>query len=449
MKILVAYYSRTKGTEKLADVLIKKIRDSGHSVDVEKIKPQKEHSWFFWFFIRIFKGSCKIQPLKIKTVEDYDLILVGSPNWTRVSLPVGGYIKEVKGIRYRNVALFSTTFAPPALEWYILSAYLLDLSFAKMVEKKHGRVVDYLILSSFFKKWSFESDYGENMISDFCKKITSPITSFKKYFLRQKEVDNLRFLAVLTSFFFFSSIFAVAFLKVINIDISWEDYLWMGIVLFLTFILLTLVRDNKRFFFLAKYIPSVSFVFLWTMLVSHFALDLGTGRLMILGYIFIFVLFSSFRDEKVVAFSGAFTLLSYVFLFYFSPEKQVFNLFLDMSLIFASCVLFIIFTNTFREYYLTLLNSQDEVEKSRKGLEEKVKIKTKELKELNENLEKEVEKRTEKIKEQSADLEKKVNHLEKFNKLTIGRENRMKELKEEIETLKKEKQELEEKLNEK
>jgi C4-dicarboxylate-specific signal transduction histidine kinase len=120
-----------------------------------------------------------------------------------------------------------------------------------------------------------------------------------------------------------------------------------------------------------------------------------------------------------------------------------------MSLIFASCVLFIIFTNTFREYYLTLLNSQDEVEKSRKGLEEKVKIKTKELKELNENLEKEVEKRTEKIKEQSTDLEKKVNHLEKFNKLTIGRENRMKELKEEIETLKKEKQELEEKLNEK
>jgi hypothetical protein len=110
----------------------------------------------------------------------------------------------------------------------------------------------------------------------------------------------------------------VAFLKVINIDISWEDYLWIGIVLFLTFILLTLVRDNKRFFFLAKYIPSVSFVFLWTMLVSNLALDLGMGRLMILGYIFIFVLFSSFRDEKVVAFSGAFTLLSYVFLFYFS-----------------------------------------------------------------------------------------------------------------------------------
>jgi hypothetical protein len=449
MKILIAYYSRTKGTEKLAERIEEKLKKEGHSTDVEKITPIKEHGWFYWFFLRIFKGECKIEPLKIKDATNYDLILVGSPNWTRLSLPVARYLKEIKGIMYKNVALFSTTFAPPAVEWYFLSAYLFDFSFNKIVEERGGRVVDTIFLSSSFKKWGVDSDYGQKRISEFCKKVTVSVTSFKEYFLKRKEVQNFRFIAVLLSILLlFILVLRIAFDKVTTDIISWEDFSVIAVILLFTFIMLTLIKDNKRLFFLGKYISSFSIIFTWTLFIFYLSPELGMGRLMIAGYIFIFVLFSSFRDEIVVAFSGLITLLGYIALFYLLPGKEFFNIGLDMGIIAGSCFLFVWFTGVFRNYYSVLLDAQDEVEKARRSLEEKVKIKTKELKELNEGLEEEVKKRTSEIEEKKKEMEEKVDYLERFGKITVGREIRMKDLKEELETLKKEKEELEKKLNE-
>ena len=62
-------------------------------------------------------------------------------------------------------------------------------------------------------------------------------------------------------------------------------------------------------------------------------------------------------------------------------------------------------------------------------LEVKVQARTKELQEVAENLENEVQKRTQ-------ELQKKLNELERFNKLTIGRELKMIELKKELVALK-------------
>ncbi|MCF7845381.1 MAG: hypothetical protein K9M12_01280 [Candidatus Pacebacteria bacterium] len=449
MKILIAYYSRTKGTEKLAKRIEEKLKKEGHSVDAEKITPSKEHNWFFWFFLRIFKGECKIEPLRIKDVTNYDLVLVGSPNWTRLSLPVARYLKEIKGIMYKNVALFSTTFAPPAVEWYFLSAYLLDFNFNKIVEERGGRAVDTMLISSGFKRWGVDSNYGQRRISKFCKKVTVSVTSFKEYFLKRKEVQNFRFIAVLLSLLLLLTLFLrIVFDKVTAGIIPWEDFSVIAVILLFTFVMLTLIRDNKRLFFLGKYISSFSIIFAWTLFIFYLSPELGMGRLMIMGYIFVFVLFSSFRDEIIVAFSGLMALLGYVALFYLLSGKEFFNIGLDMGLIAGSCFLFVWFTGAFRNYYSVLLDAQDEVEKSRRNLEEKVKLKTKELKELNEGLEEEVEKRTSKIEEQKKELEEKVDYLERFGKITVGREVRMKDLKEEVEKLKREKEELENKLNE-
>ena len=97
-----------------------------------------------------------------------------------------------------------------------------------------------------------------------------------------------------------------------------------------------------------------------------------------------------------------------------------------------------------------------EIKKFREELEEKVKERTKELekrtKELEEtkvSLEIKVKARTkaieeertsleEKVKERTKELQERVDELERFHKLTVGRELKMVELKEEIEKLKKE-----------
>ncbi len=90
---------------------------------------------------------------------------------------------------------------------------------------------------------------------------------------------------------------------------------------------------------------------------------------------------------------------------------------------------------TFNQMAMVLHKSNQELEKSKRLLENKVEERTKELNDLNKNLEKKVEERTK-------ELRNRLEELEKFHKLTVGRELRMTELKKEIERLKKEKENL-------
>ena len=90
-----------------------------------------------------------------------------------------------------------------------------------------------------------------------------------------------------------------------------------------------------------------------------------------------------------------------------------------------------------RERTKELEKKTSELEKAKKALEEaknilevKVKARTKELEELNETLEEKVEQRTK-------ELQEKVDELNKWYKLTVGRELKMIELKEEVERFKK------------
>jgi len=73
-------------------------------------------------------------------------------------------------------------------------------------------------------------------------------------------------------------------------------------------------------------------------------------------------------------------------------------------------------------------------EESKTILKIKVRARTKELEELAKTLEGKVKKRTK-------ELEKRLNELEKFHKLTVGRELKMIDLKEELAKLKSEKRE--------
>ena len=439
MKILIAYYSRTGSTEKIAEALKKELEARGHLVDVEKVKPLKEHSFWTWQLIRIFKGECDIQSPRIKNVSKYDTICIGSPNWTRLSLPMARYLKEVEGLKYKNVGFFATTAAPPAFEWYVPSAYLLDLTFSRIIDAKGGRIVDSILLSSIFKNWNFESGYGKKAIKSFCDKVTTPITSYKDYILKQKEIGSIRFFVVSLSALLVLSLILHIVLDILNKGfLSWREHSYFAAIFLLTFLLLTVIRERKVGISFGKYIGSFSVVLFWTLTMFYAELALGLGRVMLWGYILIFIIIGFFRDQKVVIFSGLFSFLGYGILFYIHSAREVFRPSLDLALLVASCGMVAIITNSLQKYYYSLLEARDEVEaagaaleESKKVLEIKVAARTRELREL-------AERREEIIRERTKEIQERVEELEKFHRLAVGRELKMIELKKEIEKLKKE-----------
>ncbi len=90
---------------------------------------------------------------------------------------------------------------------------------------------------------------------------------------------------------------------------------------------------------------------------------------------------------------------------------------------------------SFNEMILEIKNYQQILEERKDILEIRVRARTKELKELADSLD-------EQVKERTKELQKRVNELERFHKLTVGRELRMVELKKEIKKIKDEMEDL-------
>jgi len=429
MKILVAYYSKTGGTEKLAEIIKTELKNRGHFVDIEKIISAKEHTFFEWTNLRMFKGDCDILPIKITNASDYDTIIIGSPNWTRVALPVARYLKQIKGIKYKTVGFFSTTFAPPVAEWYFLSGYLLDLTFSDIINRREARFKASIMLSSTFKNWNINSDYGKKLINEFCNEMEVPIHSIKKYFLEKKEGDGIRFLAVGFSSLLILFLVVQAILTTLRINIfSWHQYFLITIILLVTFFLLTPIRGRKELTVFGKYLGVFSLILLWTTIMSFTQPDLG--RMVIWGYFFIFTLVGFFRDRKTLIFTGLLAILSYLLLFFSYAEKNVLIPVMDLGLILSTLIIVNSITIGMQKHFISLLEAQEEIEETKDALEVKVHDRTKELKTMASSLDQQVKEKTQKLQE-------KVKELERFNKLVIGRELKMLELKKEIEDLKK------------
>ena len=427
MKILIAYYSKGGGTGRVAQSLKKEFEIRGNSVDVENIKPAKERGFWAWFFIRIFKGSCEIQPLIIKDVSKYDAVCIGSPNWTRIALPVAGYLKEVKGLRHKKIGFFSTTFFWPFFEWYIFSAYLLDLTFSQAVEKKGGRLVESILLSSFFRGWGAESSYGKRVIKNLCDKIEAPILSFKDYFLKQREVGETRFLIIIfSSALFFSFVFQVISTRIGPPVFTQNQYFYIFLVGLIAYFFMLIIMERRWGISLGKYLASIFLVTELTLVVLF--LNPLPSRLIIFGYIMLFIFMSFSREFKAVLSAGLAAILSYAFLFFYYPQKEIFIPAEDLGIIIISLIIIIFVAKDLQKKYIDLLDVQDEIEMAKAALEIRVRARTIELKNLTENLEGQV-------KERTGELREKVKEMERFNMLATGRELKMVELKKEIKKL--------------
>jgi MFS family permease len=430
MKILIAYYSRNDETERVAGVLKKELEKQGHFIDTEKIKPQKERGFWGWQFARIWQRNCPIQEPKIKNVSLYDAVCLGSPNWTRLSLPVAGYLKEIEGLKDKNVLFFSTSLLPPLFEWFTLSGYLLDLTLSRALEEKKARLIDSVMVSSFFKEWKIESDYGKRAIKNLCQKISRPIDSLKQYFLTQKESGGNRLLVVAFSFLLFFSIFlqTVSYLTD-NLVFSWPQYFSLITVFALSFFAILTLIIRKKEIFLAKYLAGLSLVIGWTLTLLFWNPFLD--RAIISGYVLIFIFISFFQDVKAVFFTGLAGILSYLYLLLSYPFKTVFSPLIDLLILIFSVEIISFVAEKLKKDYLALLEAREEIETTKNVLEVKVRARTRELRELAQNLDQQV-------KEKTKELEKKIEEMERFNRLVVGRELRMVELKKEVEKLKEE-----------
>lgn len=177
-RVLIAYYSRSGHTERVAQALAETLRRRGAEVDVETIRAVRE--WNKWLlpipllpllpFLPIYLASTRfrkfwhrvyfqseqaIRPLAHPDVSAYDLVLLGTPKWLYLAYPVARWIKMVRGLASKPVAPFATFCGPP------LEVFELEMLFAPLADRLQARgatVVERLAVSSDYHPYFF---FGE------------------------------------------------------------------------------------------------------------------------------------------------------------------------------------------------------------------------------------------------------------------------------------------------
>ena len=106
MSILVAYYSRTNITKKLAEEISKKL-----NADIEEIKPKVNYNGKIGY-MRGGKDAISEKIIDLEQIKydpsNYDLVYLGVPVWAgKSATPMISYIKENEG-KFNDVKFFVT-----------------------------------------------------------------------------------------------------------------------------------------------------------------------------------------------------------------------------------------------------------------------------------------------------------------------------------------------------
>jgi len=105
-KILIAYYSRTGITKKVAEKLKEKL-----GADIEEIKDTVDRKGIKGYLLSgrdaMQRKLTKLEPA-ISSLENYDLVIIGTPIWGwNMSVPVRTYLTNQKD-KFKSVAFFCT-----------------------------------------------------------------------------------------------------------------------------------------------------------------------------------------------------------------------------------------------------------------------------------------------------------------------------------------------------
>ncbi len=111
VKALIIYYSETGTTEKVANSLADTIKNTGITVDIEKITPKEAYNQETMQDVVKKQFTDKIYP-EInpvnKNIADYNLIIIGTPAWFgQPAQPLIGYLQS-QDFTGKKVAIYST-----------------------------------------------------------------------------------------------------------------------------------------------------------------------------------------------------------------------------------------------------------------------------------------------------------------------------------------------------
>jgi flavodoxin len=105
-KYLVAYYSWTGNTAKVAKAIAEKL-----GADIEEIRDAKPRKGMFAFIRSAFEASQQRQTViapRVKNPADYDVVVLGSPVWAQnMASPMRAYITREQA-NVRQAAFFCT-----------------------------------------------------------------------------------------------------------------------------------------------------------------------------------------------------------------------------------------------------------------------------------------------------------------------------------------------------
>ena len=209
MRILMAYFSRTGCTEKLAKAIGDEVKERGHAIEWEVIEPAVLYSWLLELvrdFPRYPSLACclvssrwrgrhirtynqveeDIQPLKYPDVSEFDRICIGGPKWAQISYPVARYLQTIRGIRGKKVGSFATFGGPPLKSFEI---ELIEKPMSQLLERMGAKVAANVYVSSAYHEarlmplfrlvsllrfgrpvehFMLGSEYANRGIQDFC-----------------------------------------------------------------------------------------------------------------------------------------------------------------------------------------------------------------------------------------------------------------------------------------
>lgn len=107
MNILIAYYSRTGNTKKIAELISNSL-----NCEYEEIIDVKKRTGFIIGFLKCGYAATREKLTSIKEVQKnpelYDLVILGTPIWNKRMTPaIRTYISDNKG-KFKKVAFFCT-----------------------------------------------------------------------------------------------------------------------------------------------------------------------------------------------------------------------------------------------------------------------------------------------------------------------------------------------------
>ncbi len=177
-RILIAHYSRSGHTARLADALARELAARGFEVAREEIRVVRD--WNKWLLplpllpllpflpLYLLSGAFRrlwhrhfhqpeqaIRALRHSDVAGFDHVLIGTPKWLYLSFPVARWLTLVRGLDGRRVSAFATFCGPP------LQVFELEMLFVPLDARLRARgaeVGDHLAISSDYHPYFF---FGE------------------------------------------------------------------------------------------------------------------------------------------------------------------------------------------------------------------------------------------------------------------------------------------------